>query len=88
MGTDGCLHSGQNKGFIVPGIERLRTGPTTGTEVRFFRNTEGDEANRIVTLLQELEVPDVQAKYIPGYEKSTKIRPRHYEIWFASKALQ
>jgi hypothetical protein len=29
--------------FVVPGIETLKTGPTTGAEVRFFRKDERDE---------------------------------------------
>jgi hypothetical protein len=73
--------------FIVPGIERLKTGPRTGAEVRYFRTEEKDEADRIVNVLQDLQVQGAQAKYIPGYEGSTKIRPKHYEIWFAPDAL-
>jgi hypothetical protein len=33
-------------------------------------------------------VQGVQAKFIPGYEDSTRIRPKHYEIWFALDAFK
>ncbi len=74
--------------FIVPGIETLKTGPTTGAEVRYFWKEDRDDANGIVKILQDLKVQGAQAKYIPGYEGSTKIRPKHYEIWFAPEALK
>jgi hypothetical protein len=74
--------------FDVPGIERLKTGPTTGAEVRFFRKGEQEGANQIVDILRDLNVQGVQAQYIPGFEQSTKIRSKHYEIWFASDAFK
>jgi hypothetical protein len=76
------------KKFVVPGIQRLRTGPTTGAQVRFFREDERNGANQIVGILRDSQVRGAEAKYIPGYEQSTKIRPNHYEIWFAPDALQ
>lgn len=74
--------------FIAPGIERLKAGPTTGAEVRFFRKNEEEGAKQIVEILQGLQVQGVQAKYIPGYEGSTKIRLKQYEIWFAPGVLK
>jgi hypothetical protein len=76
------------KKFVVPGIQTLRTGPTTGAQVRFFREDERDGANQIVGILRDSQVRGAEAKYIPGYEQSTKIRPNHYEVWFAPDALQ
>jgi len=72
--------------FDVPGIETLKTGPTTGAEVRFFREEDRDVANRIVNILQDLKVQGAQSKYIPGYRP--KVRPKQLEIWFAPDALQ
>lgn len=77
----------EKNGFDVPGIERLDIGPTVGTEVRFFRKSDENEARKIVSFLQEGRVRDVQTKYIPGYETSRKIKPRQYEIWFAPEAF-
>lgn len=72
--------------FNVPGIERVGNVPRA-TEVRYFRNDEKDEANRIVALLLSSNVPDAQAKYISGFENSKTLRPRQYEIWFSPAAL-
>jgi hypothetical protein len=42
----------------------------------------------MINILQDLNVQDVQTNYIPGYEQSTKIKPRQFEIWFAPDALK
>jgi hypothetical protein len=73
--------------FVVPGIERINTGPTTGAEVRFFRKEDQAGAERIVKILHEAQIQGAQAKYLAGYEGSSKIRPKHYEIWFAPGTL-
>jgi hypothetical protein len=69
-------------------LKHWKTGPRTGAEVRFFREGERGEANRIADILRGLQVQGAQAKYIPGYEQSTKIRPKHYEIWFPPNAFK
>ena len=74
------------KGLIVPGIERVNKGPTT-TELRYFRKSEETEVNEIVKLLQQLSITDAKAQYIAGYEDSSSIRPRHYELWFSLNSL-
>jgi hypothetical protein len=66
----------------IPGIERLDTGPKT-TELRFFRKAEEQEARQIAEAITALGTPAV-ATYIPGYEGSTNIRQRHYELWVAN----
>jgi hypothetical protein len=74
-------------GFVVPGIERLNTGPTTNTEVRYFRRSEEREATDIASILLKGGLQKVLATYVPGYGNSTKIRSRHFEIWFAPGAF-
>jgi hypothetical protein len=76
------------KGFAVPDIEPLDVGPTTNTEVRYFRESEKDGADAIVSILQRLDVKNVSAKYIPGYTKSIKVKSKQYEIWFAANSFQ
>jgi hypothetical protein len=66
----------------VPGIERLDVGPTT-TELRFFRRAEEQEARQIAEAITTLGTP-AAATYVPGYEGSTNIRQRHYELWIAN----
>ena len=71
----------------VVGIERLDIGPTSATEVRFFRQAEEREAEKIAALLRDAQTRNVQVKYVSGYERSPKIKPRQYEIWFAPDAF-
>ncbi|MFA5921899.1 MAG: hypothetical protein WC856_11510 [Methylococcaceae bacterium] len=73
--------------FIVPGIEKLASGPTT-TEVRYFRNNEAEQAQKIADLLLQQKIAGVTAKYIAGFENSKNIRLGHFEIWFAPDAFQ
>lgn len=74
----------RNSAITVPGIELVSSSPST-SELRYFRLSEANEANGIVSLLQA-NFPEVEAKYIPGYEGSTGILPRHFEIWLAGQA--
>jgi hypothetical protein len=73
--------------FIVPSIEKLASGPTT-TEVRYFRNNEAEQAQKIADLLLQQKIVGVTAKYIAGFENSKSIRLGHFEIWFAPNAFQ
>jgi len=70
-------------GYVVPGIERLvDTGPRM-SQLRYFRNTEKEEAVKIIDVLDQIGVR-LNLEYIRGYEESDKIRPGHFEIWFAA----
>jgi len=69
----------ESKGFTVPGIQKVNTGPNK-TEVRFFRSSEEDLARSAVAALP---ISGVDANYVKGYENSQGIRPRHYELWLA-----
>jgi hypothetical protein len=71
--------------YNVPGIQRVDTGPGQ-IELRYFRQKEKDEAQAIAAVLKSLKV-DVSLRYIRGYETSTLIRPRHYELWFFEEPL-
>lgn len=68
----------------VPGIERLDRGPKT-TELRYFRKADELEAGQIAQAITALDTP-AAAIYVPGYEASTGIRQRHYELWIADVA--
>lgn len=76
----------EEEDFNVPGIERLSVGPGT-SELRYFRGSDKDGAERIVGLLHGLNLPDAQAKYIPGHENSKAMRDKHYELWISATAL-
>jgi hypothetical protein len=70
-------------GFIVPPVEVVgRRNMPTKTEVRYFRKDEKSGALAATAALAQAGLPGVLAKYFPGYEDSTSIRPCHYELWF------
>ena len=68
--------------IIVPGIELNRRSPVK-SEVRYFRQSEKVEAEGIASIIQGIR-PGIEARYIPGYENSTGIRSRHFELWIGS----
>ena len=71
-------------GFSVPGIQVLSEGPKT-TELRYFRKREEEYAKAALDLVKENV--EIKLTYVPGYEASTGIRDRHFEIWFAEGAF-
>ncbi|NHN77865.1 hypothetical protein HA520_11325 [Azotobacter chroococcum] len=68
----------------VPGIE-LRPNSPQRTELRYFRIAERAEAEGLTATVRGVW-PDAAAKYVPGYEASTAIRPRHYELWISASS--
>lgn len=75
-------------GFNVPKAEILVDKGPKLTEVRYFHKTELEEAAGIARMLnKELKRSDVTAKYMPGYESSTLVKARQYEIWFGPESL-
>src|SRR5262245_20937308 len=70
---------------VVPGVRRVGTGPSE-TEFRYFKSGEKQEAEQIANDLTSLGLK-VETKYVPGFESSNKIRPRHYELWISSGDL-
>ena len=69
----------------VPGVQRVDRGPLV-SELRYFRRSEEQEARQISEALASLGLK-LETKYISGYELSTSIRPRHYELWFSEEDL-
>jgi len=70
---------------VVPGVQRVDVGPAV-TELRYFKSAEEQEARQISSALSSLGLK-VETKYVQGFEASTKIRPRHYELWISSGGL-
>lgn len=77
----------KEKGYDVPGIEIMVDKGPRNTQVRYFRNSEENEAAEFVDILKELGVKDVKIQYIKGYEISPVVRRRNYEIWFGHSSL-
>ena len=76
----------RNAGFTVPAPQVLTTGPSL-TEVRYFRPQEKEGAERLVSTLREAGIPNVQVKYVGGYENSQRIRQNHFEVWLAPASV-
>ena len=74
----------ENKNFVVPGIEKVNTGPTQ-TDLRYFDRNDQNLASSVVAALPML---NAKAIYVSGYENSPGIRPHHLELWFAPGPVQ
>jgi hypothetical protein len=72
------------EGFIIPDLIKIGEKVPDNIELRYFRKYEKDEAIRIVDMIRSLNI-DAKDVYIPGYENSLKIHPRHYELWFGRR---
>lgn len=68
-------------GVLVPGIE-LKPGPVQASELRYFKQDERVEADELAKQVAAAGVP-ARAMYVRGHEESTRIRPRHFELWIA-----
>jgi hypothetical protein len=73
------------EGFLVPATQVLNSVPDVST-FRYFRKREKDYAISALNLIKN-SAP-IELKYMPGYESSTKLRDRHFEIWFSKDAFQ
>lgn len=51
--------------------------------MRYFRDEDLNDANNIINILADLKLANVAAIRVKGYESSTLIRARHFELWFA-----
>jgi hypothetical protein len=71
----------EEKGFVVPDIQLVDTGPAN-TQLRYFHTSEQSQAVETVRILHSLNV-DAKLQYISGYEYSTKVPLNHFELWFA-----
>lgn len=75
-------------GFDVPDIEIVGSRNIKVSEIRYFRDADESKANQAVGILQNMGISDLKARFVSGSEKSTKIRPQHYELWFSADALK
>jgi len=66
----------------VPGVQRVSAVPKV-TELRYFKLSDAVEAEQYAKKLASNGLA-ATTKYVPGYESTQKLRPRHYELWIAS----
>lgn len=74
------------KGYKVPEIEILSTGPSD-TEVRYFNIQTVEQAEQIAALLRSAGAYDAGTKYIPASDHAGHIARRQFEIWFSEDAF-
>lgn len=74
----------EEAGFVVPGIERLVDIGPNESELRYFRQLDAEmaDAEFAAATLRAAGLP-IDAKFVAGFEDSTQIRARHYELWLA-----
>lgn len=54
-------------------------------EVRYYLKEDEEHLERLVGLLKGLQL-EVKTVHFQGYETSSKLRPGHYELWFAAES--
>ncbi len=74
----------QNAGYVVPGIQ-LVSDAQVGNQLRYFRDEDQTDANNIINSLGDLKLANVAAIRVKGYENSTLVRARHFELWFGGQ---
>lgn len=75
-------------GFTVIGVEHVRNAaPLRNTELRYYKRADEPDAQRLLQALRAAGEPNAVLLYL-GLENNTRVRPRHYEVWFAPGAGQ
>ncbi len=80
-----CMSRLKKLGYDAPGVEKTANVPPN-TDVRYFRKSDAPTAEQIVALLRSWGVTDAQLKYIIGYENSTTVPAKQFEIWLSANA--
>jgi hypothetical protein len=70
-------------GYLVPKLQKVSSGPPVN-ELRYYKESEQGLATEVEAVLKSSGVDNVKSKYLRGYENSTLMRPKHFELWFAS----
>jgi hypothetical protein len=75
----------KKQGYIVPGIQKKVDKDAKTNQLRYFRENEPGMPNpaEISSLVRKATKIDLRPMYLKGYD-SAKMRPGHFEIWFAS----
>lgn len=71
------------QGYVFPKAAILVERGPPQTQVRYFRRADAREAAHVAALLAQVHRQPVVSRFIPGYEDSPRLQPRHYEVWLA-----
>ena len=74
----------QKNGYLAPGVENVGSKSPGQTKLKYFHADKKPEAEQLGRLLQSLGINVGSPQYIKGFEDSSKVRARQYEIWFGS----
>lgn len=69
--------------FVVPGVQRVGSKSPKVSQLRYFKKSEEDDAERILQILNKAGY-EASLAYIGGYEDSKALKPMHFELWFAA----
>jgi hypothetical protein len=77
-------------GYLVLGIETVTKAAKTqkGSDVRYYRDSEREQAKRIAGVLEKAGESNVQYFTPRGMENSPNVRPNHFEVWLEHRAAQ
>jgi hypothetical protein len=75
----------EKQGYIVPKFEVVGFRAPRANEVRYYLKDDEKNLERLVGLLKGLQL-EVKTVHFQGYETSSKLRPGHYELWFAAES--
>lgn len=75
----------KKQGYIVPGIQKKVDKDAKTNQLRYFREDEPGmpKPADVASLIRNSTKIDLRPRYLKGYD-SAKMRPGHFEIWFAS----
>lgn len=81
----------RNIGFTVPAFEIVEKGIPGNNQLRYYRTTDDsgqsnkDHRERALAKIHEIDGPGWALVPLPP---SSAVRPNHFELWFASDAVQ
>lgn len=73
--------------FDIQSVKRIDNTTLNKTQVRYFRQADAAAAAEIENLLESYGLQRVDKRYLSGYEDSTVIPAKQFEIWFATDAF-
>jgi hypothetical protein len=72
------------QGYVLPKAATLVERGPLQSRVRSFHHADAREATHLAALLTQVHRQPVVSHFIPGYEDSPLLLPRHDEVWLAS----
>lgn len=81
------LLSKTNKFLVDKNIKYVGNVKLSSPQIRYFRQIDMQQANELANVLRNNGIMNLRVQYMPGYEDSNTMRPKHLELWFTSEAI-